>query len=183
MVPIVLKGGGTHSVLRAPGPGTHASTTVTTPSHPLSSGAAYFNLHMLTSDLWSAAARAILFGGFGSTCSAAAFAAALALVAAGLGVYFSAGAPKVADGTTGLTPQGRGDGFQLLGEDTEMLDAEDADEAEPEVGGAGRLEKGAAAAGEIHACSSREAALLLLAVQLQPMDSARREAEERNKKQ
>jgi solute carrier family 35 protein F1/2 len=57
-------------------------------------GSAGFNLHMLSSDLWSAAARAVLFGGFGGACGGIGFAAALVTVAAGLGLFSAAPAPK-----------------------------------------------------------------------------------------
>ncbi|GBF90182.1 hypothetical protein Rsub_03315 [Raphidocelis subcapitata] len=59
-------------------------------------GAAALNLSLLTSDLWAAAARVALFGGFGG--AGGWFAAALALVAAGLCLYASAGSPKSAGG-------------------------------------------------------------------------------------
>jgi hypothetical protein len=55
-------------------------------------GAAALNLSLLTSDLWAAAARVALFGGFGG--GGGWFAAALALVAGGLALYASAGSPK-----------------------------------------------------------------------------------------
>ena len=61
-------------------------------------GAAAFNLHMLSSDLWAAAARAALFGGFGGGCGAAGFLAALAAVAAGLVVYVRAPPPQTEGG-------------------------------------------------------------------------------------
>jgi len=64
-------------------------------------GAAVFNLHLLTSDLWAAAARALLFGGFGGGCGAAAFAVSLLVVAGGLGAYAAAESPpsQPADGS------------------------------------------------------------------------------------
>ncbi len=55
-------------------------------------GATALNLSLLTSDLWAAAARVALFGGFGG--AAGWFAGALALVAAGLCLYASAGSPE-----------------------------------------------------------------------------------------
>jgi len=55
-------------------------------------GATALNLSLLTSDLWAAAARVLLFGGFGG--GAGWFIASLALVAAGLCLYASAGSPK-----------------------------------------------------------------------------------------
>jgi solute carrier family 35 protein F1/2 len=63
-------------------------------------GAAAFNLHMLSSDVWAAAARSVAFGGFGGACASGGFAAALTAVAAGLGLYVSAGAPA-AEGSVG----------------------------------------------------------------------------------
>jgi solute carrier family 35, member F1/2 len=59
-------------------------------------GSAGFNLHMLTSDLWSAAARAAFFGGFGGACGGLGFAASLATVASGLGLYSRAPPPTSA---------------------------------------------------------------------------------------
>ena len=56
-------------------------------------GAAAFNLHMLSSDLWAAAARSLLLGGFGGACAALGFSLSLLTVAAGLVVYIAAGAP------------------------------------------------------------------------------------------
>jgi hypothetical protein len=60
-------------------------------------GSAAFNLHMLSSDLWAAAARSVLFGGFGGACAAGGFGGSLCAVAAGLCIYFSAGPPAAAD--------------------------------------------------------------------------------------
>jgi hypothetical protein len=57
-------------------------------------GAAALNLSLLTSDLWAAAARVLLFGGFGG--AGAWFTGSLVLVAAGLALYASAGSPKAA---------------------------------------------------------------------------------------
>ncbi len=84
-------------------------------------GAAAFNLHMLSSDLWAAAARAALFGGFG--CGGGGFAAALLVVAAGLWVYVAAPPPAQQHGVpaggqeeeAGLlsAAQGEGEGEEL----------------------------------------------------------------------
>ena len=59
-------------------------------------GSAAFNLHMLSSDLWAAAARSVLFGGFGGSCAAGGFGGSLCSVAAGLCIYFTAGPPAAA---------------------------------------------------------------------------------------
>jgi hypothetical protein len=59
-------------------------------------GATALNLSLLTSDMWAAAARVLLFGGFGG--AGGWFAASLALVAAGLVLYASAGSAKADDG-------------------------------------------------------------------------------------
>jgi drug/metabolite transporter (DMT)-like permease len=72
-------------------------------------GAAAFNLHMLSSDVWAAAARSVAFGGFGGACASGGFAAALTAVAAGLGLYVSAG-PPAADGGAGAHEAGGADG-------------------------------------------------------------------------
>lgn len=66
-------------------------------------GATALNLSLLTSDLWAAAARVALFGGFGGAVGW--FAASLALVAAGLCLYASAGG--VEDAAAGAAGQGR----------------------------------------------------------------------------
>jgi solute carrier family 35 protein F1/2 len=55
-------------------------------------GATVLNLSLLTSDLWSAVARVLFFGGFGS--SLWAFVVSLVLVAAGLSIYTLAGPVK-----------------------------------------------------------------------------------------
>ena len=68
----------------------------TAPTALSNAGSAGFNLHMLTSDLWAAAARAAFFGGFGGACGGLGFAASLATVAAGLGLYSAAPAPTSA---------------------------------------------------------------------------------------
>ena len=66
----------------------------TAPTALSNAGSAGFNLHMLTSDLWAAAARAAFFGGFGGACGGLGFVASLATVAAGLGLFSAAPAPK-----------------------------------------------------------------------------------------
>lgn len=61
-------------------------------------GAAVLNLSLLSSDLWAAAARLALFGGFGG--SAGYFVGSLLLVASGLCIYtLAGGATKHAAGT------------------------------------------------------------------------------------
>ncbi|KAI8476478.1 MAG: hypothetical protein J3K34DRAFT_259541 [Monoraphidium minutum] len=55
-------------------------------------GATALNLSLLTSDMWAAAARVALFGGFGG--GGGWFGASLALVAAGLCLYACAGSPR-----------------------------------------------------------------------------------------
>jgi solute carrier family 35 protein F1/2 len=64
-------------------------------------GSAAFNLHMLSSDLWAAAARSVLFGGFGGSCAAGGFGGSLCAVAAGLCIYFTAGPPAAAESAEG----------------------------------------------------------------------------------
>ena len=71
-------------------------------------GAAVFNLHLLTSDLWAAAARALLFGGFGGGCGAAAFAVSLLVVTGGLGAYAAAESPAQ------VAAEGEVEGIALL---------------------------------------------------------------------
>lgn len=85
-------------------------------------GAAAFNLHMLSSDLWAAAARAAAFGGFAGGCAGGGFAAALLAVAAGLGVYLSAGPPA---GGAAVAPHG--DDAAPAEEGAALLAAEQAD--------------------------------------------------------
>ncbi len=93
-------------------------------------GAAAFNLHMLSSDLWAAAARSAAFGGFGGACAAGGFGGSLAAVAAGLAVYLSAGAPRSEDALDAP-------GAQPVAEDARGLLAPDAEadadaDAEPQ---------------------------------------------------
>lgn len=74
-------------------------------------GATVLNLSLLTSDLWSAVARVMMFGGFGSTLWA--FMLSLLLVAGGLGTYTLAG-PAKAGPTEGPSTGGGGGGGDYL---------------------------------------------------------------------
>lgn len=56
-------------------------------------GAAAFNVAMLSSDLWAAAARVAFFGGFGGWIASLSFFASLVTVAAGLVMFAAAGDP------------------------------------------------------------------------------------------
>jgi solute carrier family 35 protein F1/2 len=60
-------------------------------------GAAAFNVNMLSADLWAAAARVMIFGGFGSWASGLSFVASLAVVTIGLVVFAAAGEPLPPD--------------------------------------------------------------------------------------
>jgi solute carrier family 35 protein F1/2 len=84
-------------------------------------GSAAFNLHMLSSDLWAAAARSVLFGGFGGACAAGGFGGSLCAVAAGLCLYFSAGPPAAAEAEA--APE---DEHALLAEEATPMHAEDS---------------------------------------------------------
>jgi solute carrier family 35 protein F1/2 len=84
-------------------------------------GSAAFNLHMLSSDLWAAAARSVLFGGFGGACAAGGFGGSLCAVAAGLCLYFSAGPPAAAEAEA--APE---DEHALLAEEATQLHAENS---------------------------------------------------------
>lgn len=73
-------------------------------------GAAILNLSLLSSDLWTAAARLVFFGGF-SAWAAAAFAVAFAFVAAGIALYSASGeAKRGGDGEAG----GGGGGYKRV---------------------------------------------------------------------
>jgi len=89
-------------------------------------GAAAFNLHMLSSDVWAAAARALLFGGFGGGCAAAGFGGSLLAVAAGLVGFAWSGKGAPAGGGGGVEEEGQsGEEAGLLqeerGEDREQM--------------------------------------------------------------
>ena len=68
-------------------------------------GSAAFNLAMITSDLWSALAKVVMFGGFGTPTLALAFFVSLVLVALGLFWYATSGETTTgtADGADGNT--------------------------------------------------------------------------------
>lgn len=72
-------------------------------------GAAILNLSLLSSDLWTAAARLAFFGGF-SAPAAAAFAAAFVFVAAGIALYSASGEAKRGGGGDG----GGGGGYKRV---------------------------------------------------------------------
>lgn len=82
------------------------------------SGAAVLNISLLTSDLWTAAARVAVFGGFEG--SAPSFAASLALAAAGIATYSLGG------DVHGERGQGDAAAYQKL----QVAEDDDADRAE-----------------------------------------------------
>jgi solute carrier family 35 protein F1/2 len=92
-------------------------------------GSAAFNLHMLSSDLWAAAARSVLFGGFGGSCAAGGFGGSLCAVAAGLCIFFSAGPPLAEDAETAPDEDSRA----LLAEETALPATEDSPRTDVEL--------------------------------------------------
>lgn len=85
-------------------------------------GSAAFNLHLLSSDVWAAAARAHFFGGFGGRCSVASFVCAFGTVALGLLGFGAAG--SAATRLRHHTVDSRDD--SLVGVDAEAVRAEEA---------------------------------------------------------
>ena len=70
-------------------------------------GSAAFNLAMITSDLWAALAKVVMFGGFGTVTLAVAFFVSLLLVTIGLVVYARAGDVVAGDVSNTHTPEKR----------------------------------------------------------------------------